>query len=134
RHTCPGNPDPLEFGETGQRGAVLATLSADGSIDHQRRSVSVSEVHDLTVTLRGAAHAEEVAEAVARALSGLTGFARLTLAGEVAASLELDLADLRRLGDHLDGLVMRVGELSTAYDLPGIARETTVRGHFARSA
>ena len=134
RHTYPGNPDPLEFGETGQRGAVLATLSADGTIGRERRSVAVSEVHDLTVTLLGAAHGEEVAEAVARVLSGLNGFVRLTLAGEVAASLELDLADLRRLGDHLDALALRVGELTTGYDMREIERETTVRGQFARSA
>ena len=133
RHTYPGNPDPLEFGETGQRGAVLATLSADGTIGRERRSVAVSEVHDLTVTLLGAAHGEEVAEAVARVLSGLNGFVRLTLAGEVAASLELDLADLRRLGDHLDALALRVGELTTGYDMQEIERETTVRGQFARS-
>jgi DNA repair protein SbcD/Mre11 len=134
RHTYPGNPDPLEFGETGERGAVLATVSADGSVARERRSVAVSEVHDLPVNLHGAAHAGEVADAVARALSGVHGFVRLTLAGDVAASLELNIADLRRLGDSLDGLVIRVGDLSTSYDLDEIRREATVRGHFARTA
>jgi DNA repair protein SbcD/Mre11 len=134
RHTYPGNPDPLEFGETGKRGAVIATLSADGTISRERYSVAVSEVHDLTVTLLGAAHGEEVADAVTRALSGVNGFVRLTLAGEVAPSLDLDLADLRQLGDHLAGLALRVGELTTGYDLGEVERETTVRGQFARSA
>jgi len=133
-HTYPGNPDPLEFGETGERGAVVATLSGDGSIARERHSVAASEVHDLTVTLRGAAHLDEVAGAVMQALSGLGGFVRLTLAGEVAGSLELDLADLRPLGGHLDGFVVRVGQLSTGYDLGEIEQETTVRGQFARSA
>ena len=32
RYTYPGNPDPLDFGETGERGAVLAVVGADGSI------------------------------------------------------------------------------------------------------
>ena len=27
RHTYPGNPDPLDFGETGERGAVIATIA-----------------------------------------------------------------------------------------------------------
>jgi exonuclease SbcD len=134
RHTYPGNPDPLEFGESGPRGAVLATVSADGTIDRERRSVGVSVVHDLIVTLRGAAHGEEVADAVAPALSEVTGFVRVTLVGEVAPSLELDLGDLQRLGAHLDGLVIRAGELSTGYDLLEIEREASVRGHFARSA
>jgi len=133
RHTYPGNPDPLEFGETGDRGAVLATLRPDGSVDRERRSVAVSEVHDLTVTLHGAGHAEEVAGAVAQALSGRAGFVRLTLDGEVTASLEIDLAGLRRIGEHLDGLVIRIGDLSTGYDVLEIQREASVRGHFARS-
>ena len=134
RHTYPGNPDPLEFGETGERGAVIATLRADGSVERERRSVAVSEVHDLTLTLDGAAHAEEVADAVGRALSGVTGFVRMTLVGEVAPSLEVDLGGLRPFGEHLDGLVIRVGALSSGYDLPQIEREASVRGHFARSA
>ena len=133
RHTYPGNPDPLEFGELGERGPVLATVSADGTVRRERRSVAVSEVHDRTVTLHGLAHAEEVAAAVATELAGLAGFVRVTLEGEVAPSLELDLTDLRRLGEHLDGLVLRVGNLTTAYDLAEIEHETSVRGQFARS-
>jgi exonuclease SbcD len=133
RHTYPGNPDPLEFGEMGDRGAVLATLAADGAVLRERRSVAVSKVHDLTVTLRGVAHAEEVADAVGAELSGMAGFVRVTLVGEVEPSLELDLGDLRRLGGHLDGLVLRVGDLSTAYDLREIEQEASVRGQFARS-
>jgi DNA repair protein SbcD/Mre11 len=133
RHTYPGNPDPLEFGELGERGPVLATVSADGSIQRERRSVAVSEVHDITVTLREAAHAEDVADAVTTELSGLGGFVRVTIEGEVAPSLELDLGDLRRLGDHLDGLVLRIGQLGTAYDLSEIEHEASVRGQFARS-
>jgi len=134
RHTYPGNPDPLEFGEAGERGAVLVTLSADGAVDRERRSVAVSEVHDLTVNLRGAAHAEEVADAVSLALAGVAGFVRVTLAGEVAASLDLELGELRRLGAHLDGLLIRVGDISSGYDLAEIEREASVRGQFARSS
>ena len=134
RHTYPGNPDPLEFGEEGERGAVLATLSVDGVVDPERRSVAVSEVHDLTVDLRGSAHAEEVLDAVSEALVGVAGFVRVTLEGEVAASLELNLGELRQLGEHLDGLLVRVGDLSDGYDLATIEREASVRGQFARSA
>ena len=32
RHTYPGNPDPLEFGEDSERGAVIATINADSSM------------------------------------------------------------------------------------------------------
>ena len=106
----------------------------DGTVHRERRSVAVSEVHDVTVILRGAAHAEEVAAAVSSELAGLAGFVRVTLTGELAPSLELDLGDLRGLGGHLDGLVVRVGDLTTAYDLSAIEREASVRGQFARDA
>jgi DNA repair exonuclease SbcCD nuclease subunit len=133
-HTYPGNPDPLDFGETGERGAVIASVAEDGTVSRRRVGVAVSEVHDLTVTLDGAAHADEVAAAVASDLEGIQGSVRVTLTGEVAPSLELDLRDLERLGDGLDGLVLRVAGLGTAYDLEGIAAEHTVRGQFVSAA
>ena len=134
RYTYPGNPDPLEFGETGERGAVLATIGAGGSVERERRVVAVSEVHDLTVILAGAAHADQVSDAVAAAIAGLHGCARVTLAGEVAPSLSLDLPDLARLGSELDELVVRIGSMATGYDLAAIEQEATVRGEFVRSA
>lgn len=133
RYTYPGNPDPLEFGETGERGPVIATMTPDGSFVRDRRLVAVSEVHDLTISLDGAAHSDEVAAAVSAALTDLGGCVRVTLEGEVAPSLELDAGDLARLGSHLDGLVIRVDELATGYDLRQIEQETTVRGQFVRS-
>jgi DNA repair protein SbcD/Mre11 len=134
RYTYPGNPDPLEFGETGERGAVLATVAPDGSIHRERRVVAVSEVHDLTVTLDGAAHADQVREAVSAAVAGLTGCVRVTLGGEVAPSLALDARDLARMDVGLDELVVRIGSLATGYDLGGTEQEATVRGEFVRSA
>jgi DNA repair protein SbcD/Mre11 len=134
RHTYPGNPDPLDFGETGERGAVIASVDEDGTIARQRVVVAVSEVHDITVTLNGSAHADEVSSAVAAALDGRGGSVRVTLTGEVAPSLELDLRDLERLGDGLDGLMLRVSGLGTAYDLDALAAEQTVRGQFVAAA
>jgi len=134
RHTYPGNPDPLEFGEDGERGAVLATIADDGSVTRERRSVAVSRVHDITVSLEEAAHEDDVREAVAAALAGLGGFARVTLEGEVGPSVRVDVRELQRLGARLDGLVVRTGQLSVAYDLEAILAEQTVRGEFARDA
>lgn len=134
RYTYPGNPDPLEFGESGERGPVLATIAPDGSLEREWRVVAVSEVHDLAITLEGSAHADQVSEAVGRAIAGLGGCVRVTLHGEVAPSLALDTRDLARLGEDLEELVVRVGSLTTSYDLAAIELETTVRGQFARSA
>jgi len=134
RHTYPGNPDPLEFGEDGERGAVIATVADDGSVVRERRRVAVSEVHDLTVPLDTAAHGDDVRDAVAKALIGLGGFVRITLVGEVGPAVRVDLRELQRLGDGLDGLVVRTGQLNVAHDLDAILAEQTVRGQFARDA
>lgn len=134
RYTYPGNPDPLEFGEQGERGAVLAEVAPDGTLRRERRVVAVSEVHDLAVTLDGAAHMDEVERAIGSALQGLSGCIRVTLDGEVAASLELDRRELARIAASRPDLVVRVGRLSTGYDLAAIEHESTVRGHFVRAA
>ncbi|MEP6807518.1 MAG: metallophosphoesterase [Chloroflexota bacterium] len=132
RHTYPGNPDPLEFGESEGRGVVLVTIAEDGTIARERRSVAVSAVHDLVVALDGCHHVDDVRQRVAMAIVGLTGSVRVTLAGEVPAELPVDPRSLTELGDHLDGLVVRTGALLPAYDLESIQAEATVRGQFAR--
>jgi DNA repair protein SbcD/Mre11 len=134
RYTYPGNPDPLEFGERGERGAVVAEVSPDGSVTRRRHVVAVSEVHDVTVTLDGAAHLAEVERAIAEARSANPGCLRVTLAGEVASSLELDRRELARIASATPDLVLRVGGVATGYDLAEIERETTVRGQFVRAA
>jgi exonuclease SbcD len=134
RHTYPGNPDPLEFGEDGERAAVLVTVDPSGSVLRERRRVAVSEVSDVTVPIDGALHATDIQDAVAAALAGLRGCVRVTLDGELAPTLTLDLNELQRLGDHLDGLVVRAGKIRVGYDLEAIATETTVRGQFVRDA
>lgn len=134
RHTYPGNPDPLDFGEEGERGAVLATVTPDGSIQRERRSVAVSIVHDVTLPLYGAAHADDVRDALEAAVAPLTGSVRVTLEGELPPSLQMDLRELSRLATHLDGLLVRAGRLTVGHDLEQIAAEPTVRGQFVRDA
>lgn len=134
RYTYPGNPDPLDFGESGERGAVLVSIDGQGAIHRERRVVAVSEVHDLTVALDGISHADQAREAVAAAVDGLRGFVRVTVTGERAPALDLDLRDLARPGEGIDELVVRAGALTTGYDLAAISAETTVRGQFVRSA
>lgn len=134
RHTYPGNPDPLEFGESGERGAVIATIHPDGQVDRARHRVAVSEVSDVGLSVDGLAHSDDIVAAARERLAPLGGCVRLTLSGELAPSIQLDLRELWRLGPHLDGLVVRTGQLSIGYDLAAIAQEATVRGQFVRSA
>ena len=134
RHTYPGNPDPLEFGEEGERGAVLVTVQPDGSVVRERHRVAVSAVHDVTVPIHDARHATELAALVSAAIGGLTGCVRVTLEGELAPGMALDLGELQRLGDHLEGLVVRPGAVRIGHDVEAIAAEQTVRGQFVRDA
>jgi DNA repair exonuclease SbcCD nuclease subunit len=133
RYTYPGNPDPLEFGEDGERGAVIATVAPDGRVTRERRTVAVSEVHDLDVNVDGASHSDDVVSVVGAHLAPLGGCVRLTLIGDLAPSVQLDVRELQRLGQHLEGLVVRT-RLTVGYDLDAIAAESTVRGQFVRSA
>jgi len=134
RYTYPGNPDPLSFGETDGRGVVLTTVAEDGTVTRDRRSVAVSPVHDLLVTLDGCHHVDDVVQRVAMSIAELSGSVRLTLAGEVPAELPVDSSALSALGEHLDGLVIRTSDLQPAYDIEAIALELTVRGQFVRDA
>lgn len=129
----PGNPDPLTFGETGDRGAVLLTVAADGVVSHERFPVASSTVSNVTVDLTGVTHSGQVAQRVREALSGLSGVARVTVCGEVGPDVDLRLNDVAALAaPGLDAVIPRLGAVSVAYDFGRLAREQTVRGRFVR--
>lgn len=134
RFTYPGNPDPLTFGEDGERGAVIATCLPDGIVMRERRRVAVSEVHDVAVDITGCDDRQEVLQRANQALASLSGVARITLVGEVGATVSLGIEDIRPedLATRLDGLIVRT-RVRPAYDFDVIAQEPTVRGQFVRS-
>lgn len=129
-YTYPGNPDPLSFGETGQRGAVLLEFADSGDLTRTRLAVASTTVQDVLVTLAGPTNAQAVRDQVAAELAGCTGIVRVTLAGEVGPDLDLHLRDLKDLGGHLNGLVTRLGSVHVSYDFDALAQEKTVRGLF----
>jgi DNA repair exonuclease SbcCD nuclease subunit len=100
-HTYPGNPDPLSFGESGVRGAVLLDFADSGALTRTRLSVASTVVQDVAVNLAGPTNAQEVRDQVSAALAPLTGIVRVTLSGEVGPGLDLQLGDLKDLGPHL---------------------------------
>lgn len=129
-HTYPGNPDPLAFGETGDRAAVLATFSDDGTLTRTRFPVASTAVHDVEVTLVGATNTQAVREQVTAKLSGLSGVARVTIRGDVAPELDLRASDLEGLAPAMRAVVVRIEDLRVGYDMAAIAAEKTVRGQF----
>jgi DNA repair exonuclease SbcCD nuclease subunit len=87
-HTYPGHPDPLAFGEDGERGAAVVTVAPDGRIRRQRHRVAVTQVHDLEVDLTRCRNRREVRERIAT-VAGKSGLARVTVLRELAPELDL---------------------------------------------
>jgi DNA repair protein SbcD/Mre11 len=132
-HTYPGNPEPLSFGETGDRGTVVIDVAGDGTVTRSRHTIARTELHDVTVDISGCTSRQDVRERVARDLSELNGTVRATLSGEVAPTCDVELDGLHELAPHLDALVSRMGSVTVAYDIDDIATHTaTVRGRFVR--
>lgn len=131
-HTYPGNPDPLAFGETGERGAVVVEVQGDGSVSRTRRTVARTLVSDVVVDVSGCSSRQEVRGRTEAALAGASGIVRVTIQGEVEPQVGMNLADFDGVAPHLDALVPRLGRITVAYDLLSIAEETTVRGRFVQ--
>ena len=132
RHTYPGNPDPLEFGEDGVRGAVIATIGVDGNITCERRQVAVTEATDFVLKLTGCTSRQEARDRLANQTQGKTGFARITVEGEMAPSMDLRESDLIQSLDCFQAVQVRRGQIHAAYDIETLGKELTVRGQFVR--
>jgi len=132
RHTYPGNPDPLSFGEDGDRGAVVITIDGSGRIVRDRRRVAVTELDDVELDITGCLHQQEIRDRIASELEVRRGFVRLTLHGEINPDLDLRLSDLGAGFPQLDALQVRMGAVKPLYDFEQLASEPTVRGQFVR--
>ena len=133
RHTYPGNPDPLAFGEDGVRGAVVATIGGDGAVQRRRQPVAVTEAHDLPLDVSGCASQQAVRDRLRQAVDGLGGVARLTIGGELHPDVDLRTDDLRQVAlEAFDAVRIRTGAVHPGHDIETIRRERTVRGQFVR--
>jgi DNA repair protein SbcD/Mre11 len=129
----PGNPEPLTFGELGDRGVVIADIHDDGGVTTTRHAVAVSQVHDLRIDVTGAASRQQIRSRIEEALNELGGYARVTLTGEVAPDVDLDSSDAADLVHNLHSSpIVRFESVTVAYDLATLAQEPTVRGQFVR--
>lgn len=136
-HTYPGNPDPLQFGESGRRAAVIVDVRPEG-LQRRRVTVARSLVHEVSVDLTGAAHRDDALQAIRGATAGLAGAVRLRLLGEVAHDLDLEVDN--DLGVDALGLVpgpdravvIDTAALRWAIDRERLADEPSVRGEFYR--
>ena len=129
--TYPGNPDPLSFGEDGERGIVLASVHDDGSVQRERFSVTVSEVHDIDVDISGCANQQDIRGRVEESIKDLAGVARVTLKGELDPNVDCQIRDLQSLSaSHNLVSTFRTENIHSGYDFEVIKNEPTVRGKF----
>ena len=131
--TYPGNPEPLTFGESGQRGVVIATISHDGLVTTERHSVAISEVFDVRIAIDGCTSKQEIRSRVADALDNRRGYARVTLTGDMAPEIDIQAMDFEDVAPALDSPpIIHFETLSVAYNLNQLGQEPTVRGQFVR--
>lgn len=129
-YTYPGNPEPLNFGETGERGAVMLEIESSGNLTTRVLPVSGTELHEVSVDVTGHGHLHSLQQQVTAALSGLEGLVRLRLHGEQDPALVLSRPDFAGLADVAESVKVEWGDLRPALDLDHLAREKTVRGRF----
>lgn len=131
--TYPGNPEPLTFGEAGQRGVVTAAISPDGLVTTERHCVAVSDVFDVSITVNGCTSKQEIRSRVADALENRGGYARVTLTGEMAPEIDIQEVDFEDVAPSLDSPpIIGFESLTIAYNLNQIGQEPTIRGQFVR--
>lgn len=135
--TYPGNLEHLTFGETGERGLVLATVAADGTVTSERYVLAQVGMYDVNVAADGCSTVDEIRARLEAKLAALpqdapVRVARVSVTGQVTGMLQISPADLVTVQGGLDKLVIQRLELRPADDMEQIAEEPTVRGAFVR--
>ncbi|MGH7642655.1 MAG: metallophosphoesterase family protein [Candidatus Dormibacteria bacterium] len=128
----PGNPEPLTFGETGDRGAAEVDFgpSTPSVKIHQVNTFTLSE---LEVDVTGCQHADAVVERVKGAIpDGAYQGARVRLVGELALGMQLGPAELTRRLREGDRCIDVVFAARPALDLEQFRQAPDIRGQFVR--
>jgi DNA repair exonuclease SbcCD nuclease subunit len=125
----PGSPEPIKFGEHGNHGALVVTVSDGGALGLEPVWLARTQLHEIDVALDDAGDEASVIAACERALAGLgrTDYVRATLRGTVAPETRIDRALLaERCGAHVGALELEDRTIVANYAM--LAHEPTVRG------
>lgn len=129
----PGNPEPLTFGEEGQRGPVLVDFGANPPLV-ETRPVAVYHLNDVEVEATGCLHSEALLERIEGALPAepTTG-TRVRVVGDLSPGVRMgttELLERLRRGDRCVELVM---DARPALDLDDLRQAPDARGQFVRA-
>lgn len=128
----PGNPEPLTFGELGDRGAAevdFGTPTPTVKI-HQVNTFLLS---DVEVDVTGCQHSESLIQRALDALpEGADTGTRVRLVGELALGIQLGPSQLVKRLRQEDRCVDVVFSVRPALDLDELSRSADIRGQFVR--
>ena len=129
----PGNPEPLTFGEVGERGAALIDFT------HMPPSVEIRKVATFTladteVDVTGCLHSEALLERVSAVLPGdPDSGTRVRLVGELSLGVRLGPGELLERLRHEDVCVDLVFDARPELDLDALSQAPDARGQFVRA-
>ena len=122
----------MSFGER-EGGAVVATITDQGTVHREWRSVSNFPFHDLDTDVTGCMNHDDIRQRIEETVTDLQGVARVTVRGELPGEMDFNPKDLSDIGHSLEGLLVRIGKLHPVFNFESIAKEPTVRGQFVRN-
>jgi DNA repair exonuclease SbcCD nuclease subunit len=131
RHTYAGAPIAHRFGPHGPRGAVVVTISPDGTIDRELVPISSPELQDIQVDLTGARSKRDVLRRIRDALGDSSGILLLVLTGRLPSDIVLTRDDVVRLAPTPEAVLVQ-WDVSVDLDVDGVSDEPTIRGQFVR--
>ena len=129
----PGNPEPLTFGEVGERGAALIDFARMPPAVEIRR-VSTFTLTDVEVDITGCLHSAAVLDRIGEVLSrDPDSGTRVRLVGEVASGVRLGPNELLETLRHDDVCVDLILDARSALDLEALSQAPDARGQFVRA-
>ncbi|MCY3930241.1 MAG: metallophosphoesterase [Acidobacteria bacterium] len=135
RHSYPGNPECLSFGEEGKRGVIVADVGGDGAVNVERIVVARTAVRDLEIDVTGCTSSTDILDRVAERTNGLGGIVRLLVKGEV--DREVSIPSRQQIREATDACVEAVlvqsPTIRHAYDLDALAQSELVVKRFVRN-
>jgi DNA repair exonuclease SbcCD nuclease subunit len=128
----PGNPEPLTFGELGQRGAAEVDFSSEPPVV-KIHTVGTFTLSDVEVDVTGCRHSEALVQRAQEALPvGPNTGARVRVVGELALGLQIGPSQLVERLREGGRCVEVVFATRPELNLEELSRAPDIRGQFVR--